>query len=50
MKTGDSGTGGKKKKKVKSMLPLSAIADNRSKVITQEECVTLAKTYYSMLH
>lgn len=28
------------------MLPLSAVADNKSKAATQEECVELAKIIY----
>ena len=28
------------------MLPLSAVADNKSKAATQEECVQLAKIIY----
>ncbi|EDO28531.1 predicted protein, partial [Nematostella vectensis] len=35
--------GGKKKKKVKSMFPLSAIADNKSKGAAQQECIALAR-------
>ena len=30
------------------MFPLSAVADNRSKVVSQEECVTLARQFYGM--
>ena len=31
------------------MLPLSAVADNKSKAATQEECVELAKIIYGEL-
>ena len=41
-----SASSSKKKRKVKSMLPLSAVADNKSKAATQEECVELAKIIY----
>lgn len=36
----------KKKKKVKSMFPVSAVADNKSKATSQDECVHLAKILY----
>ena len=36
----------KKKKKVKSMFPVSAVADNKSKAASQDECLLLAKILY----
>ena len=36
----------KKKRKVKSMFPLSAVADSKSKTVTREECIELAKINY----
>lgn len=39
----------KKKRKVKSMFPLSAIADSKSKTVTREECIELARMIYGRL-
>ena len=33
----------KKKKKAKSMFPLSASADNKTRCLTSQECVDIAK-------
>ena len=42
----ETASSSKKKRKVKSMFPLSAVADSKSKTVTREECIELAKMIY----
>ncbi len=42
----ETASSSKKKRKVKSMFPLSAIADSKSKTVTREECIELARMIY----
>jgi len=45
----ETASSSKKKRKVKAMFPLSAVADSKSKIVTREECIELAKMIYGRL-